>query len=83
VLNSPVIHRKISHAGGQVAEILASYPENDRLVDELYLTFFARFPVSNEKKNGVQYINSQPDRRHAAEDLSWSMMNSLEFMFNH
>ncbi len=83
VLNSPGIHQKISHAGGQVAEILASYPENDHLVDELYLTFFARFPDSNEKKNGVEYISSQPDRRHAAEDLSWSMMNSLEFMFNH
>ena len=83
VLNSPAIHRKISHAGGQIAELVSSLPENDQLVEELYLVFFARFPDSNEKKNALEYINSQPDRRHAAEDLSWSMMNSLEFMFNH
>jgi hypothetical protein len=63
--------------------MVANYAENDRLVDELYLTFFARFPDADEKKNGVEYIISQPGRRHAAEDLSWSLMNSLEFMFNH
>ncbi len=83
VLNSPAIHKKISHAGGHVAALVAGIPENDALVDELYLVFFARFPDAAERKNGVEYINSQPDRRHAAEDLSWSMMNSLEFMFNH
>ena len=83
VLNSPEIHKKISHAGGHIAVLVAGIPDNDVLVDELYLTFFARFPDVAERKNGVEYINSQPDRRHAAEDLSWSMMNSLEFMFNH
>jgi hypothetical protein len=83
VLNSPAIHKKISHVGGRIAGMVARYPENGHLVDEIYLTFFARFPDAKEKKNGVEYINSQPDRQHAAEDLSWSMMNSLEFMFNH
>ena len=83
VLNSPAIHKKISHAGGQIAGLVARYPENNRLVEELYLIFFARFPDAEERKNGIEYINSQPDRRQSAEDLSWSMMNSLEFMFNH
>ena len=83
VLNSPAIHNKIKHAGGQIAELVAAYPDDESLAEELYLTFYARFPDPSERKNAVEYINTQGDRQRAAEDISWSMLNSLEFIFNH
>ena len=84
ILNSPEIHAKLSHAGGRVALLVDQHSENRRLAEELYLTFFARFPTTDERKVAVQYL-SRPgiQRREAAEDLAWSLMNSLEFLFNH
>ena len=53
-------------------------------MEELYLTFYSRYPTEKEKKVAVDYLKKNGDkRREAAEDLAWSLMNSLEFVFNH
>jgi hypothetical protein len=50
----------------------------------LYLTFFCRFPSAKERAGATAYLRKYAaDRRAAAEDLAWSMLNSLEFIFNH
>ena len=55
-----------------------------KLVEELYLTFFSRYPSDKEKQAALEYLKeSKPNRRQGAEDLAWSMLNSLEFLFNH
>ena len=83
VLNSPEIQYKLSHAGGRVAQLVADIPDDSLLAQELYLTFFSRFPTDEEKQVAVSYMQQTNNRRQAAEDLAWSMMNSLEFLFNH
>jgi hypothetical protein len=84
VLNSPEIQEKLSHAGGRIAKLVREQPDDDRLAEELYLTFFSRFPTVQERQVAVEYLKSHADnRRLAAEDLSWTMLNSLEFLFNH
>lgn len=83
VLNSPEIQAKLSHAGGRIASLVASQPDNGLLVDELYLTFFARPPSADQRTAGIAFLQNQPDRQQAAEDLAWSMLNSVEFLFNH
>jgi hypothetical protein len=62
----------------QLADKLA-----DELADELYLTYFSRFPTAEERKTAVDYLRSAASRRRGAEDLAWSMLNSLEFVFGH
>lgn len=83
VLNSPEIQNKLSHAGGHIARVVGEIPNNDLLVEEVYLTWFNRFPTDEEKQVARSYIQQTGDRRQAVEDLAWSMMNSLEFLFNH
>jgi hypothetical protein len=58
-------------------------PDDAQLADELYLTFFSRFPTSAERETAVEYLRAAPSRRKGAEDLAWSMLNSLEFVFGH
>jgi hypothetical protein len=83
-LNSPEIHAKLAHERGTVARLLLREKDDGRVVDELYLTAFSRLPTDDEKKNGVDYLKKDPaKRRQAAEDLAWSLLNSLEFVFNH
>ena len=82
--NSPHIHAKLTHERGTVTRLVRDVSNDALLVEELYLTFFARYPSEEEKQAALDYLKeSKPDRRQAAEDLAWSMLNSLEFMFNH
>ncbi len=82
--NSPKIQAKISHAGGRVARLTREWRDDGRLVDELYLTFYSRFPSDQERARAVEFIQDQQgERLRGAEDLAWSMLNSLEFVFNH
>jgi len=84
ILNSPEIHHKLSHDGGRVALLVEKHADNGQLTDELYLTFFARFPTAGERGVAVKYLGRPgTNRQEAAEDLAWSLMNSLEFLFNH
>ena len=87
VMNSPRIQKKIAHAGGRVAKLVRESTDNDYVIEELYLTFFNRFPVPAERKIALAHFQqTQAEKRtrtQAAEDLAWSMLNSLEFLFNH
>ena len=52
-------------------------------VEELYVVALSRAPNEEEKIAAFQYLESQPDRRIAYEDLTWALLNSKEFLFNH
>jgi hypothetical protein len=84
LMNSPEVHGKLSHDGGRVARLVKQQPEDGALAEELYLTFFSRLPTGPERTAAVAYLRQNPARRRqAAEDLAWSMLNALEFIFNH
>src|SRR5262249_10763372 len=84
LLNGPEIHAKLTHARGNVARAVEEKTDDGALVEELYLTFFGRFPTDKERAVALAYLRQEPARRRqAAEDLAWGMMNSLEFIFNH
>jgi hypothetical protein len=84
LLNSPALQAKLSHEGGTVARLGRMVADDGKLTDELYLTFFARFPTAEERTAAVAHLSRDPaNRRAAAEDLAWAMLNSLEFLFNH
>jgi hypothetical protein len=83
LLNSPGIQAKLSHERGTVAKLVRGKKDAE-LVEELYLTFFCRYPTEAERTASFQYLTRHADnRRQAAEDLAWSLLNSLEFVFNH
>jgi len=83
MLNSKRVNLKISHEAGRVARLAREVKNDAALVDELYLTIFSRFPADEEKRRAITHLeNSSSGRRSATEDLVWSMINSLEFMFN-
>jgi hypothetical protein len=84
VLNGPEIQAKLSHEGGAVARLVREKTDDAALVEELYLGFYNRMPTAKERKAAVEHLRREPGkRREAAEDLAWSLLNSLEFVFNH
>ena len=82
LLNSPQLQGKLAHEAGTVARLSRSHRDNRALLEELYLTFYSRFPTDEERLAFERYFSGK-SRREAAEDIAWSMLNSLEFVFNH
>lgn len=84
LLNSERVQEKLASETGMVARLVRAHTDDTRLVDELYLTFLSRFPNEQERSVGMQHFHDrQADRRAAAEDFAWTLLNSLEFVFNH
>ncbi len=84
LLNAPEIHGKLTHDGGTIARLVRQHADDGKLAEELYLTFYSRLPTAAEAAFALGHLRKDPARRRqAAEDLAWSMMNSLELLFNH
>lgn len=83
-LNSPEMHARLEQESGTIARLARQMKDDENLVDELFLTFYSRSPSDKERTAAVEFLRKEPDRRRqAAEDLAWTLMNSLEFIFNH
>jgi hypothetical protein len=84
LLNAPEIEGKLAHAGGYLAGLVKRQSDDAALVEEMYLTFFARLPAEKEKQTALQHLKANATkRREAVEDLAWGMLNAIEFVFNH
>jgi Protein of unknown function (DUF1549)/Protein of unknown function (DUF1553)/Bacterial Ig-like domain (group 2) len=83
LLNSPDFQRRLSHPNGTVGILVRAEPDDRKLTESLYLAYYSRRPTAAETKRVVGFFQSKTDRRKAAEDLAWVLLNSLEFTFNH
>jgi hypothetical protein len=82
LMNAPEIERKLSHAGGALAKLEKRQKDDEKVIEELYLAFYARLPDLSERKMAGKHLKEQA-RRESVEDLAWGLVNSLEFLFNH
>ncbi|HZF40845.1 MAG TPA: DUF1549 domain-containing protein [Blastocatellia bacterium] len=82
LMNSPFVTRRVTAANGSLVEQLAqSSKSGAEIVDELYLATLSRYPLPQEKRLAVSWI--EKDRKQGAEDLHWSLLNKLDFVFNY
>ena len=84
LMNSPNLQAKLAHEGGQLKRLTMKHEDDADIVRQLYLSTFSRPPSHDEMDTALQYLGTRRfQRRKAVEDLAWSLMNSLEFIFNH
>jgi hypothetical protein len=83
-MNSDTLQAKLAHANGNVPRWLASPGGTGGFVDSAYLACFSRHPNQAERTEALSYLSARGGReQEAAEDLVWSLLNTLEFVFNH
>lgn len=83
LMHSDDLQRKIAYKKGRVAELVNRY-DNSQMIDELYLSVYSRYPDPEEKTIALGLFDGpEIDRKEAAEDLLWALLNSAEFVFNH
>jgi len=83
LLNSSHIQRKLERSNrlGFLRQARGKPPE---LVKRLYLTILSRFPTQKELQAVLaQMQGRQAQRRNAAMDVAWALINSTEFLYRH
>jgi hypothetical protein len=83
LLNSTHIERKIEQSPA-LQQLLASAAGPDMLIKQLYLSILSRYPTEAEMKAIQVYANGGGgNRRQAAVDVAWALMNTSEFVYRH
>lgn len=82
LLNAPQIQKKIAHRHGRARRLARSDNPPDAIIEELYLCTLSRLPMDQERALMLQAFDGS-NRREAAEDILWAILNSKEFVFNH
>jgi hypothetical protein len=82
LMNSPFVNKRVRAEGGsRVEQLVKSNKSNEQIVEELYLATLSRPARDDEKKIALGWLEA--DRRQGAEDLQWSLLNKLDFVFNY
>ena len=94
LLNSSYMQRKLDQ-GPKLKAIFNSGRKPAAIIEELYLTILSRFPTPDEVQNAEAYSsvsavskpgarqNAAPKRREDWVDITWSLINSTEFLYRH
>jgi hypothetical protein len=77
LLNSSHVLNKI-RKGPKIQELVTT-TDSQHLVDALYLTILSRLPTGGERDDFSWNVSSKWE----AENLTWALINSEEFLFRH
>ena len=82
LINGPTIGDSIIHKEGLIARLTAEKANDDKMIEEIYLSVICRMPTAEESKQTRDYFASVGNQAEAAEDLMWALINSPAFLFN-
>jgi hypothetical protein len=81
-MNSPDIAARIQSPAGRVRALVDSDQTPGAIIDELFLATLSRWPSADEQGLLLAEFAGR-DRREAAEDALWALLNTREFLYNH
>jgi len=82
LMNSGHVHKKVTDDTGRAAALAASDLPPEAIIDELYLTTYARHPSAEEKQAVLpEFSREGATRRSASEDILWALLNTPEFVY--
>lgn len=83
-INGKSITDRVVAANGRVALLTKETMDNDQLVNNLYLWSVCRQPNPQEIEVARAHFKSMGEqRKEAAEDLMWALLNSRDFLLLH
>jgi hypothetical protein len=82
LMNSPEVHQKITDGKSRAAQLAESDRSDAEIVEEIYLWVYSRVPHDEELNGALAWFDEVAgNRRTAAEDLMWALLNTPEFVF--
>jgi hypothetical protein len=84
LLNSSHIQNKLQNAGKIRRFLKISNGDNKKLITEVYLNIYSRFPSDQEMQTIIKYFQeSNLEQKDVLCDLIWALINTKEFLFRH
>jgi hypothetical protein len=82
--NGKTLESWLAPRPSSLADRLAKAADGKALANELYLSVLIRPPTDDERDEVVYYLDRKgADRSQAIRDLTWALLTSVEFRFNH
>lgn len=82
--NGDPIGAWLSPSGSPLIGRLAAMSDASAVAEELYLTLYSRRPTDEERAEVARYLAGRgKDRGPALQELTWALLASTEFRFNH
>lgn len=81
--NAGVVEGLLKPVSGNLTDRLAKLSDSQAVADELYLAVFSRRPTKNDESAVADFLKDREDRAAAIQEMTWSLMSSSEFRFNH
>lgn len=82
--NYVVSRTKVTASPAMLA--ISKIADNNAALEELFLTFLGRQPSAYERSHALVYLQNATTaaaRNTAIEDLAWSLINKLDFLFSY
>ena len=92
IFNGDTLNNKLRDPDNSVDMMIKLGFSDEQIVDYLYLASFSRHPKASERSALVEALESAEQqktpgvddpRQAALRDMTWAMLTSEEFMFNH
>ncbi len=91
VSNGDTLNQKLRAAGGTIDRLLDANAGDARVLERIYMLALGRVPSESESAAAMKVLASteaadadaRQARRERIEDVTWAVLTSKEFMFNH
>jgi hypothetical protein len=74
---------KLGNPSGRLQRSIKAGKTNAQIIEDFYLSSFARFPEKSESTHIQELISAGPDREAALKEFVWAVLCSREFAENH
>lgn len=81
--NGESVTSKIRSPEGRLSQWLKEVKDDNRLIEEMFLTTFSRLPSPREKETVAKLLADGEPREEVYRDLFWALLNAKNFAFNH
>jgi hypothetical protein len=82
LINGPTIADALLDPNGRIANLMKTNPDDQKIVEEMYLAALSRMPKADELDKAKKYLSENANKAEGAQDLLWALINSPAFLFN-
>lgn len=83
LINGPLIQKWLEPGSGNLVERLSAAESAAEFANDLYYSVLSRPPSEAEIAEVADLLAATADQTAAAQDLTWALLTSAEFRFNH